>query len=54
MNFIKKNINLNKKKLLLNITEILIGSESTKGISTMGLINPGVVIIISIIKMGNN
>ena len=31
---------LNKKKVLLNITEILIGSASAVGSSTMGLTNP--------------
>ena len=31
-----------KKKVLLLITEILIGSGSAIGSSTMGLINPGV------------
>ena len=41
----KKNKNLNKKKLLLLIAEILIGSGSAIGSSTMGLINPGVAII---------
>ena len=39
--------NLIQKKILLNITEILTGSGSTIGSSTMGLINPGVAIIIS-------
>ena len=43
----KKYKNLNKKKVLLIITEILIGLVSTIGTSTMGLINPGVGIIIS-------
>ena len=38
---------MNKKKILLNITEILIGSGSAIGSSTMGLINPGAGIIIS-------
>ena len=32
---------LNKKKVLLIITEILVGSASTFSSSTMGLINPG-------------
>ena len=43
----KKYKNLNKKKLLLIITEILVGSASAVGSSTMGLINPGAGIIIS-------
>ena len=43
----KKYKNLNKKKVLLIITEILIGSGSAIGTSTMGLTNPGVGIIIS-------
>ena len=41
----RKNKNLNKKKVLLLIAEILIGSGSTTGSSAMGLINPGVAII---------
>ena len=48
MNLIKRNINpQNKKKVLLIITEILIGSASAVGSSTMSLINPGAGIIIS-------
>ena len=43
----KKYKSLNKKKILLIITEILIGSGSAIGSSTMVLINPGVGIIIS-------
>ena len=43
----KKYKSLNKKKVLLIITEVLIGSGSTIGTSTMGLINPGAGIIIS-------
>ena len=44
----KKNYKgLNKKKILLIITEILVGSASAVGSSTIGLINPGVGIIIS-------
>ena len=43
----KKYKSLKKKKILLIITEILIGSGSTIGSSTMGLINPGAGIIIS-------
>ena len=38
---------MNKKKILLIITEILVGSASAVGSSTMGLINPGAGIIIS-------
>ena len=38
---------LNKKKVLLIITEISYGSASTISSSTMGLINPGAGIIIS-------
>ena len=45
--YIKKYKNLNKKKVLLIITEILVGSASAVGSSTMGLINPGAGIIIS-------
>ena len=43
----KKYKNLNKKKVLLIITEILVGAGSAVGSSTMGLINPGAGIIIS-------
>ena len=43
----KKYKTLNKKKLLIIITEILIGLGSTIGTSTMGLINPGAGINIS-------
>ena len=45
--FKKKYMNLNKKKVLLIITEILVGSASAVGSSTMGLINPGAGNIIS-------
>ena len=38
---------MNRKKVLLIITEILVGSASAVGSSTMGLINPGAGIIIS-------
>ena len=44
--YYKKYKNLNKKKVLLIITEILVGSASAVGSSTMGLINPGAGIII--------
>ena len=43
----KKYKSLNKKKVLLIITEILIGAGSAVGSSTMGLIIPGAGIIIS-------
>ena len=43
----KKYKNLNKKKILLIITEILVGSASAVGSSTMGLINPVAGIIIT-------
>ena len=46
--YYKKNYkSLNKKKVLLIINEILVGSASTNSSSTMGLINPGAGIIIS-------
>ena len=43
----KKYKSLNKKKILLIITEILVGSGSVIGSSVMSLINPGAGIIIS-------
>ena len=43
----KKHKNLNKKKIMLIITEFLIGSGSAISSSTLGLINPGAGIIIS-------
>ena len=43
----KKYKSLNKNKVLLIITEILVGAGSAVGSSTMGLINPGAGIIIS-------
>ena len=43
----KKYKSLNKKKVLLIISEILVGAGSAVGSSTMGLINPGAGIIIS-------
>ena len=43
----KKYKNRNKKKVLLIITEILIGSASAVGSSSMALINPGAGIVIS-------
>ena len=43
----KKYKSLNEKKVLLIITEILVGSASAGGSSTMGLTNPGAGVIIS-------
>ena len=43
----KKYKSLNKKKVLLIITEILFGASSAVGSSSMALINPGAGIIIS-------
>ena len=43
----KKYKSLNKKKVLLIITEILVGAGSAVGSSSMALINPGAGIIIS-------
>ena len=43
----KKYKSLNKKKILLIITEILVGAGSAVGGSSMALINPGAGIIIS-------
>ena len=43
----KKHKNLNKKKILLIITEILVGAPSAVGTSSMALINPGAAIVIS-------
>ena len=43
----KKYKNLNKKKILLIITEILIGSGSAIGTSRMSLINPSIGIILT-------
>ena len=45
--YMKKYKSLNKKKVLLIITEILIASVSAIGSSTMGLNNPGAGIIVS-------
>ena len=42
----KKYKNLNKKKMFLVITKILIGSGSAVGVSSMDLINPGAGVII--------
>ena len=43
----KKNKSLNKKKILLNITETFIGAGSAVGSSSMALIKPGAGIVIS-------
>ena len=43
----KKYKKLNKKKILLIVTEILVGGGSAIGTSTMGLINPSVGVIAS-------
>ena len=43
----KKYKSLNKKKILLIITEILVGSGSAIGTSTMSLINPSVGIVLT-------
>ena len=43
----RKYKNLNKKKVLLIITERVVGAGSAVGSSTMGLINPGAGIIVS-------
>ena len=43
----KKYKSLNKKKILLIITEILVGSRSAIGTSTMSLINPSIGIVLT-------
>ena len=43
----KKYKSLNKKKILLIITEILVGAGSAVGSSSMALINPGAGVVIS-------
>ena len=43
----KKYKNLNKKKVLIIITEILVGSGSAIGTSTMSLINPSIGIVLT-------
>ena len=43
----KKYKSLNRKKILLIITEILVGASSAVGSSSMALINPGAGIIVS-------
>ena len=45
--YTKKYKSLNKKKILLIITEILVGSGSAIGSSAMSMINPGAGIVIS-------
>ena len=45
--FKKKCKNINKKKILFIITEILVGGGSAVGSSSMALINPGVGIVTS-------
>ena len=48
INIIRKNIkNLNKKKILLIIAEVLAGAGNAVGSSSMALINPGAGIVIS-------
>ena len=46
-NIIRRYKKLYKKKVILIITEILVGSASAVGSSTMGFFNPGAGIIIS-------
>ena len=43
----KKYKNLNKKKILLIITEVLVGSGSAIGTSTMSLINPSIGVVLT-------
>ena len=43
----KKYKSLNKKKMLLIITEILIGSRLAIGTSTMSLINPSIGVVLT-------
>ena len=43
----KKYRSLNKKKILLIITEILVGSGSAIGTSTMSLVNPSIGIVLT-------
>ena len=47
----RKHKSLNKRKILLIVTEILVGSACAVGSSTMGLNNPGAGFIISSIKL---
>ena len=46
-NYKKKDKSLNKKKVLLIITEILVGSGSAISTSTMSLINPSIGIVLT-------
>ena len=46
-NYNKKYKSLNKKKILLIITEILVGSGSAIGTSTMSLINPNIGVVLT-------
>ena len=43
----KKYKSLNKKKIMLSITEILVGSGSAIGTSTMSLINPSIGVVLT-------
>ena len=43
----KKYKSLNKKKVLLNITEVLVGSESARGISKVSLVIPSIGIVLT-------
>ena len=43
----KKYKSLNKKKVILIITEVLLGSESANGFSTMPIINPKIGIVLT-------
>ena len=45
--YYKKKKSVNEKKVILNFTEILVGTSSAIGSSSMGLINPGAGVIIS-------
>ena len=47
----KKYKSLNKKKILLIITEILIGSRSAIRTSTLGLITPGAGILFQVVQL---
>ncbi len=46
-NYKKKYKSLNRKKVLLTITEILVGSGSAIGTSTMSLLNPSIGIVLT-------
>ena len=47
MNLVKKYKSLNRKKILLYFTEILIGSGSAVGTLTMSLINPSIGVVLT-------